>query len=99
VFDGLKRARVITLPSESTIGGVEVRERNILIPSDNPPAGPTAYACLLGPISLGERRKFAEQREMLESGWVSRAEMHFVLSKGAQSRKKRLNRRTKLQSH
>ena len=52
-------------------------EQNILVPPDkhhlcNRRAGPMGYACL-GPISLGERRKVAEQREVLKSGWVSQA--------------------------
>jgi DNA-binding GntR family transcriptional regulator len=33
------------------------------------------------PISLGELRKVAEQREMLESGWVSQAAANYAPEK------------------
>jgi hypothetical protein len=66
---------------------VEVPERDISIPSDKHPlfAGTMGYHLLLGSISLGERRKVAEQREMLRAAGLPQAGANYPPEKKAES--------------
>jgi hypothetical protein len=81
---------------ESVIQGVEVPGSDISIPSDKyPPCGADGIR-LLWSIGVGERRNVAEQREMLESGWVSQADANYPPATEAESTGKASAARTGL---
>ena len=68
---------------------MEVPERDKLVPSDNTPFTTDVrdrwVPLALEPISLGERRKVAEQREMLRAAGASQAAANYPPERKAES--------------